>query len=100
MSITSILGSASGGSEVEAKAMIEQPDKSIIIGLSVDMSIDVETQKNATLIPVNRFSMRTASRMFISMTPIREPLRKRKLQLGSLTESVIRYFPAARQGIR
>ena len=52
MSITSILGSASGGSEVEAKAMIEQPDKSIIIGLSVDMSIDVETQKNATLIPV------------------------------------------------
>ena len=32
--------------------MIEQPDKSIIIGLSVDMSIKLETQKNATLVPV------------------------------------------------
>ena len=51
-SITSLLGSTSGGSEVEAKAMIEQPDKSIIIGLSVDMSIKLETQKNATLVPV------------------------------------------------
>ncbi len=51
-SITSLLGSASGGSEVEAKAMIEQPDKSVIIGLSVDMSIKLETQKDATLVPV------------------------------------------------
>lgn len=51
-SISSLLGTSSSGSAVEAKAMIDNPDKSIIIGLTVEMSIEIETQKNATLIPV------------------------------------------------
>lgn len=97
-SITSLLGSTSGGSEVEAKAMIEQPDKSIIIGLSVDMSIKLETQKNATLVPVEsiQYNTRTESRISISMIRIQRPLRKPKSQQDFLTESIIRYFPAAR----
>ena len=51
-SISSLLGTSSSGEAVEAKAMIDNPDKSIIIGLTVEMSIEIETQKNATLIPV------------------------------------------------
>lgn len=95
-SITSLLGSTSGGSEVEAKAMIEQPDKSIIIGLSVDMSIKLETQRTPLLFRSSQYSTRTESRISIFMTQTQRLLRKPKSQQDFLTESIIRYFPAAR----
>ena len=69
-SITSLLGSTSGGSEVEAKAPL--------------------------LFRSSQYNTRTESRISISMIRIQRPLRKPKSQQDFLTESIIRYFPAAR----
>ena len=81
-SITSLLGSTSGGSEVEAKAMIEQPDKSIIIGLSVDMSIKLETQKNATLVPVESIQYEDGKSYIYLYDPDSKTVKKTEVTTG------------------
>ena len=81
-SITSLLGSTSGGSEVEAKAMIEQPDKSIIISLSVDMSIKLETQKNATLVPVESIQYEDGKSYIYLYDPDSKTVKKTEVTTG------------------
>lgn len=81
-SITSLLGSTSGGSEVEAKAMIEQPDKSIIIGLSVDMSIKLETKKNATLVPVESIQYEDGKSYIYLYDPDSKTVKKAEVTTG------------------
>ena len=81
-SITSLLGSTSGGSEVEAKAMIEQPDKSIIIGLSVDMSIKLEIQKNATLVPVESIQYEDGKSYIYLYDPDSKTVKKTEVTTG------------------
>ena len=81
-SITSLLGSTSGGSEVEAKAMIEQPDKSIIIGLSVDMSIKLETQENATLVPVESIQYEDGKSYIYLYDPDSKTVKKTEVTTG------------------
>lgn len=81
-SITSLLGSTSGGSEVEAKAMIEQPDKSIIIGLLVDMSIKLETQKNATLVPVESIQYEDGKSYIYLYDPDSKTVKKTEVTTG------------------
>ena len=50
----SILGGGGGGSArgVEARVTIPQPDKSITIGLDVDVTIDLETREDVLRVPV------------------------------------------------
>ncbi len=53
LDINSIMGSASGASNtLTAKVVIEDADRSVIIGLDVDITAKLETKKNVLLIPV------------------------------------------------
>ena len=79
---TSTGGSTSGGSDVEAKAMIEQPDKSIIIGLSVYMSIKLETQKNATLVPVESIQYEDGKSYIYLYDPDSKTVKKTEVTTG------------------
>lgn len=49
-SLSSLIGSGSA-SGVDAKVTIAEPTSSIIIGLDVDISIDVESKENAIVVP-------------------------------------------------
>ncbi len=53
--ISSILGSMAGsstGSTIEARVLIKEPDDHIIVGLDVDISIDIETVEDAVVVPI------------------------------------------------
>lgn len=82
ISITSILGSSTGGSEVEAKAMIDSPDRSVIIGLSVDMEIELETQKSATLIPVESIQYEDGKSYIYLYDPVAGTVNKTEVKTG------------------
>lgn len=51
INLTSILGSGGSSSGIEAKVSIPNPDAGIIIGLDVEISIDVDKAKDALLVP-------------------------------------------------
>lgn len=82
ISITSILGSSTGGSEVEAKAMIDSPDRSVIIGLSVDMEIKLETQTGATLIPVESIQYEDGKSYVYLYDPEEKTVNKTEVTTG------------------
>lgn len=53
LNINSLLGSGSGsGNTLTAKVEIEKADRSVIIGMDVDLSAALETKDNVTLLPV------------------------------------------------
>ncbi|MDR1927109.1 MAG: biotin/lipoyl-binding protein [Oscillospiraceae bacterium] len=52
INISSLLGSSGSSKGVEARITIPEPDKSITIGLDVDVTIDLETKKNVVRVPV------------------------------------------------
>ena len=52
ISISSILGTDTSSGGIEGKVIIEKPNKSIIIGLDVDLSIKLESAENTLLVPV------------------------------------------------
>lgn len=53
ININSLMGAGSGsGSTITAKVEIENADRSVIIGMDVDLSADLETKKDVTLVPV------------------------------------------------
>lgn len=52
INISSLLGSSGSSKGVEARITIPNPDKSITIGLDVDITIDLETKENVLRIPV------------------------------------------------
>lgn len=52
ININSVLGSGATGSIMEGRVTIDHPDKSVIIGLDMDLCIQLDTQKNAVLVPV------------------------------------------------
>ncbi len=52
INLSSLMGGSGTSRGVEARITIPEPDKSITIGLDVDLSIDLETKKNVLRIPV------------------------------------------------
>lgn len=52
ININSVLGSGATGSIMEGRVTIDNPDKSVIIGLDMDLCIKLDTQKDAVLVPV------------------------------------------------
>jgi len=52
ISINSVLGTGASSGGIECKVMIEKPNKNVIIGLDVDLSIKLESVKDAVLVPV------------------------------------------------
>ena len=62
--------------------MIEQPDKSIIIGLSVDMSIKLETQKIATLVPVESIQYEDGKSYIYLYDPDSKTVKKTEVTTG------------------
>ncbi len=52
ININSVLGAGTSGSIMEGKVTIKDPDKSVIIGLDMDLKIQLETQENVVIVPV------------------------------------------------
>ncbi len=52
LNINSLLGSGATGSTITAKVEIENADRSLIIGMDVDISAALETKENVVLMPV------------------------------------------------
>lgn len=82
VSISSILGSSTSGSEVAAKAMIDSPDRSVIIGLTVDMEIELETENNATLIPVESIQYEDGQSFVYLYDPDAKTVNKTVVETG------------------
>jgi len=52
INISSLMGAGGSARGVEARVTIPQPDKSITIGLDVDVTIELETRENVLRVPV------------------------------------------------
>ena len=52
LNINSIMGGGGASSTLTAKAEIQKADRSVIIGMDVDLSAALETKKNVNLVPV------------------------------------------------
>ena len=52
INISSLMGAGGSARGVEARITIPEPDKSITIGLDVDVTIELETRKNVLRVPV------------------------------------------------
>jgi len=63
--IGSILGSSASSSSIEAKIEIPNPDSSVVIGMEVDVSADLETKKNAVLVPVESIQYNKTDGYFV-----------------------------------
>lgn len=50
--INSIMGSGAASSTLNAKVVIDSTDRSLVIGLDVDLTAELETKKNVKLVPV------------------------------------------------
>jgi len=56
INISSLMGSGGSARGVEARVTIPHPDKSITIGLDVDVTIELETRENVLRVPVESVS--------------------------------------------
>lgn len=85
ININSLMGAGSGsGSTITAKVEIENADRSVIIGMDVDLSAALETKKDVTLVPVEAIQYDNENGYFVFKYDEEEKIINRQTVLVGL----------------
>jgi multidrug efflux pump subunit AcrA (membrane-fusion protein) len=84
INISSLMGAGGSARGVEARVTIPQPDKSITIGLDVDVTIELETRENVLRVPVESVSIddETSGHYVFVLERGSKTLRKQPVTMG------------------
>jgi multidrug efflux pump subunit AcrA (membrane-fusion protein) len=84
INISSLMGSGGSARGVEARVTIPQPDKSITIGLDVDVTIELETKKDVLRVPVESvaYDEETGSYYVFLLERVSRTIKKQPVETG------------------
>jgi len=84
INISSLMGAGGSARGVEARITIPQPDKSITIGLDVDVTIELETKQNVLRVPVESVAIddETGGHYVYVLERVSRTIRKQSVETG------------------
>jgi len=84
INISSLMGAGGSARGVEARVTIPQPDKSITIGLDVDVTIELETRENVLRVPVESvaYDEETGSYYVFTLERVSKTIHKQPVETG------------------
>ena len=84
INISSLMGAGGSARGVEARVTIPQPDKSITIGLDVDVTIELETRENVLRVPVESvaYDEETGSYYVFTLERASRTIQKQPVETG------------------
>lgn len=99
INISSLLGSSGGSSNgVEAKVSIPNPDKGVIIGFDVDISIDVDKAIDTTLVPAEAIQFDSDGSYVFIFNSETKTVSRSKVKTGIFSGSVYQVLSGCKAG--
>lgn len=97
--LSELAGTSSGTSSLlEAKAKVQNPNDSLIIGFDVKLSIKTDEVKNVLTIPVESLMMDSGNKYVYLYNEKTKTIRKQKIELGISSDSMYEVKTGLKEG--
>jgi len=89
INLSALMGASGGARGVEARITIPAPDKSITIGLDVDVTIELETRQNVLRVPVSAMKLddETDGYYVFLLERVSRTIKKQPVEIGLFDNS-------------